>query len=143
MTKEKMTFVLEKDEDGYPADDFETVWVEQIGKITYRIDNIPFYITGVSPDDIVEGEICDQTLMFRRLINKSEISVIRLIFFNLLESNRIIDKLVGFGCRWEGSHLKQLFSVEVPKLSDYNAIIEMLENEAASDILDYEEASRR
>jgi hypothetical protein len=80
MTKKKMTFFLEKDEDGYPPDDSETVWVEKLEGNRYRIDNIPFYIRGISPEDIVTSRVVDGNLIFDELISKSTISVFRIVF---------------------------------------------------------------
>jgi len=143
MSKEKMTFLLAKDDDGYPPDDSETLWVEKVGECRYRIDNVPFYVEGISPDDIVEGEFLDGILMFKALLKKSSTSVIRLVFFEKDESPRVLAKLVEAKCRWEGSHLPSLFSVEVPASSDYEGIKDLLARESAKGVLDYEEASLR
>jgi hypothetical protein len=143
MNKTKMTFILKKDGDGYPPDDTETVWVEDLGKSQYRIDNIPFYIRDISPDDIVEGEFSAGRLVFRRLLIRSKLSVIRVIFFDQSKSDIVMASLVANGCRWEGSHLSNLYSVELPPSVKLEAIRSFLDLQTSYDVLDYEEASIR
>ena len=145
MTKVKMAFKLAKDEDGYPPDDFETMWVEDLGEYNYRIDNIPFYVEDLSPDDIVKGEIINNILYFSKILKKSNISVIRIVFFsnNQKDKDRLLQKLVDSGCRWEGSHLSKLYSVEIPKSANADAAKAALDIEMANGVLDYEEASIR
>jgi len=143
MNKEKMTFILEKDEDGYPPDDSETLWVENLGDNKYRIDNIPFYVRGLSPDDVVAGKINNNILMFDRYVEKSNISVFRIVFFDRSKMDIVLSTAVKMGCRWEGSHLKNLYSIEIPRSVDLNEVRNLLNAEASNDVLDYEEASIR
>jgi len=143
MTKTKMTFTLAKDEDGYPPDDFETLWVEDLGSNRYRIDNIPFYIVDISPDDIVEGIFVDGILRFNRLLGKSDISVIRIIFFEKEGHSAVLNNLVSQGCKWEGGNLRMLYSVEIPHEVSLDSIRKFLRNESSRGVLDYEEASLR
>ena len=143
MKKTKMTFVLPKDDDGYPPDDFETMWVEVLGQSLYRIDNIPFYICDVSPDDVVEGEMTDRFLGYKRTIKKSNSSVIRLVFFDRGKAPMLLARLTDYGCKWEGSHLANLFSIEVPDRALLDKVRELLKEASGLDILDYEEASIR
>jgi hypothetical protein len=143
MTKKKMFFFLEKDEDGYPPDDSETVWVEELKGNRYRIDNIPFYIRDISPEDIVTGRMVGENLVFDELLSKSMISVFRIVFFDKSKAEGVLSKLVRAGCRWEGSHLANFYSVELPASVNIQAIKESLDIEASKDVLDYEEASIR
>ena len=143
MANEKMTFILIKNEDGYPPDDTETMWVENLGNGKYRIDNIPFYIKDISPDDIIEGDCSTGRLFFKKLIKKSNISVIRVVFFNINKSDDVMDNLVKNGCRWEGSHLSNLYSVEIPDSGNLKKIKNFLDAQSSYGILDYEDASIR
>jgi Domain of unknown function (DUF4265) len=143
MNKKKMIFTLEKDDNGYPPDDYETMWVEDLGENRYRVDNIPFYICDISPNDIVEGEIIDKHLFFRRILSRSNVSVIRIVFFDKSKSDSVMAELVRAGCRWEGSHLSNLYSIELPDSVNFQTIKNMLNEQASGDILDYEESSIR
>ena len=55
----RIQFRLTLDEDGYPPASGETLWATALGDGTYRIDNIPFFATGVSLGDVVEAEMID------------------------------------------------------------------------------------
>jgi Domain of unknown function (DUF4265) len=143
MNKKKMTFTLNKDSDGYPPDEYETIWVEDLGENRYRIDNIPFYVCDISPNDVVEGDFIGDHIVFRRVIFKSKLSVIRIIFFDRSKSDSVMAELVRAGCRWEGSHLSNLYSIEVPDSVDFQTIIKLLNEQTARGIIDYEEASIR
>jgi hypothetical protein len=143
MSKTRMTFTLEKDEDGYPPDDYETIWVEDLGGSKYRVDNIPFYVRGVSPDDVVEGERHGDILEYHKTLTRSDISVLRIVFFKGERVYSVLGKLVNEGCRWEESHLSSLYSVEMPASASWNRLKTFLDNEALGGVLDYEEASLR
>lgn len=52
----KILFELEQGADGYPPDRWESVWAYAIEPGLYRVDNIPFYIKGISSDDVVSAE---------------------------------------------------------------------------------------
>ncbi|HEC84522.1 MAG: hypothetical protein DRR08_00365 [Candidatus Parabeggiatoa sp. nov. 2] len=47
-TPKKVIFYLEPDEDGYPPFNWETLWVHQINPDRFQIDNIPFFVRGIS-----------------------------------------------------------------------------------------------
>ena len=40
---EKIMFRLAKDPDGYPPDDWETLWAYEVEPGLYSIDNVPFF----------------------------------------------------------------------------------------------------
>lgn len=140
---EKMTFRLIKTEDGYPPDDLETLWVERLERQSYRIENIPFYIRDVSPGDVVRGKRSDGVLWFDGILERSDSSVIRIIIFVSSKSDDLLRKLVSFGCKWEGSHLSSLYSVEVPGTADYASVLGFLQEQVDDGALDFEEASLR
>jgi hypothetical protein len=141
--KVKITFPLERDDDGYPPEDFETLWAEDLGGGNYRMDNIPFYIQGISPDDIVTAHAQGSELFFAELLNKSDISVIQIIFLDKSWIDRVLQELLSMGSKYEGSHVSSLFSIEVPSNVSYNDIINYLEIKNSMDILEYQEASIR
>jgi len=43
----KVYFDLEKDADGYPPVNSESMWAVPMGEFRFRIDNIPFFVYGV------------------------------------------------------------------------------------------------
>lgn len=143
MNKIKMLFQLTKDEDGYPPDDTETLWVEEVGRNLYRVDNIPFYVNDLSPDDIVEGKVKNDILEYSKTVSKSKSSVIRIVFFKKEIAHGILGDLVANGCRWEGSHLSNLFSLEIPNPDNIDSVRRILSTQERDGVLDYEESSLR
>lgn len=62
----KVVFRLEQDEFGYPPTDTEIVWAYELPNGNYRVDNIPFYIRGVSSNDEISVERVDDAVFFAR-----------------------------------------------------------------------------
>jgi hypothetical protein len=74
----KIAFELQQDEDGYPPDEYETLWAVALKeKSLYRLDNIPLYVKGVSSEDVVLAEPKNGRLEFVRLVQPSTNSVYR------------------------------------------------------------------
>jgi hypothetical protein len=42
----KVFFRLQKDADGYPPFEIESLWARPVGPDRYELDNIPFFATG-------------------------------------------------------------------------------------------------
>lgn len=51
---EKLIFKLIPDEEGYPPVSTEAIWGERVGVDQYQVDNIPYYVYGVSKEDVVK-----------------------------------------------------------------------------------------
>lgn len=141
--KRKLTFKLEKDADGYPPDDYETLWVEEIGDGTFRVDNIPFYVRGISPDDLVTATESNQHLVFERLVKPSESSVIHIVFYDRSLEPAVRDFVLRAGGGVERSNLDNLIAIEVGPKCSYATIVEYLRRLLDDDKLDYDEASLR
>jgi hypothetical protein len=54
ITHARIAFELEQDEDGYPPVSAETLWATPTPEGFWRIDNIPFFVYGIAPFDIIE-----------------------------------------------------------------------------------------
>ncbi|MGR4866747.1 DUF4265 domain-containing protein [Caulobacter sp. LARHSG274] len=143
MSREKLTFPLEKDEDDYPPNDYETLWAESLGGGKYRIDNAPFFVRGVSSDDVVRAEESDDILLYKDTIHRSGNSVVRIIFLEDSIKADYIQRLKSRGFYTEQSHLPSLVVFEVPEAADYDAVIQSLEADAERGLIDYEEAAVR
>ena len=147
----KVLFQLQRDEGGYPPADVEQIWAEPLGNNLFKIDNVPFFVKGISCEDIVEatpdslGE-----LRYRSLITPSEHSTLRVIVFrDSLDTRPLADRvadlrsrLAGAGCLTELSHIAGLVAVDVTAASIENAIRLLQEGENA-DLWQYEEGALR
>jgi Domain of unknown function (DUF4265) len=76
---EKIFFPLKKDSDGYPPDDWESLWAYEVEPGLYSIDNVPFLALGISWGDVVSAEREGNELQFRKVVKPSDHSVLRVI----------------------------------------------------------------
>jgi len=83
MSKHKIIFYLEQDEDGYPGFGSETVWASDAEATgTYVTDNIPFFAKQATLGDIVMASRTEAGLVFENVITRSANSLIRVIVYN-------------------------------------------------------------
>jgi len=139
----RIMFPLEKDPDGYPPDNWESLWGEEIEPGKFRIDNIPFFVRGVSPGDLVAVEERGGDVQFREILTRSDISVVRVFVTDDREVFRLRELLKVMGCKSELSHLSRLFSVEIPGDVSLKKVLDLLSSREQEGLLDYEEASIR
>jgi hypothetical protein len=126
-----------KDEQG--AYQVESVWATKEGAY-YRINNIPFFAASVALNDLVSAEKDGNALYFDALIEASGHSVIQMIIFNEDEVMKIGKELEKLGCTWEGSHIKNLISIDIPKNISYFILKEYLDKGEAEERWSYREA---
>ena len=117
----------------------EGVWAEKEGEY-YRLKNIPFFAHNLAYDDLISVEIDDGEMFFDSLIEPSGHSTIQIVFFNMLYFEMVTEDLVRFNCSWEGSHLKEYISVDVPKTVEYLQVRKYLEQKRKENTLDFKEA---
>ena len=136
----KIGFKLVRDSDDYPPADWEHLWAIQQGS-WYEIDNIPFFVKGVSVGDVVSVHQKNGELVFDEIIKFGGHSTIRVVMFNAASGYSLRCKLENLGCATEGSHLPNLFSVDVPPEVNYSEVIDLLIEATEKEDIDYEEAS--
>lgn len=135
----KIGFELEQDEEGYPPDKWETLWAqteEQEG--LYRIDNIPFYVRGISSGDVVAAEYSDDQLYFARLVTPSSNSVFRLYVAEVTDMQSTRDAFRALNCESELSRIPKLVAIEIPGSVAIEPVSALLENGALSGRWEYE-----
>jgi hypothetical protein len=139
---EKVQFVIEQDEDGYPPVSIETVWARRTSDGYYELDNSPFYATEVSWKDVVDiEEMPDGTLQFKRVVRQSGHSTIRVVALKKGEMEPLKRKLEEFGCSWEGGDVPSLISVDIPPRVDIKRVRSLLQEGSDNGFFDYEESS--
>lgn len=147
----KVLFRLEKDADGYPPVDVEALWAESVGDNLFRIDNVPFFVKGISCDDVVEA-VADPEgeLRFKSLVKSSAHNTFRVIVFRESPDQRPLedrvaelrDRLAEIGCSTELSHAPGLVAIDADAESA-NKALEVLRAGEQSDLWEYEEAALR
>jgi len=138
----KVLFPLERDEDGYPPEDWESVWAHSIGGDHYRVDNIPFFIMGISHNDIVSAEKKDGELRFIELIEPSDRCTVRVIIYNTDHEECIRNSLKNLHCDIEGTGIEGMIAIDVEK-KRYKSVEKYLDKAFRKEVLDYQEATLR
>jgi hypothetical protein len=140
---EKVMFRLKKDADGYPPDDWESLWAYEVEPGLYSLDNVPFFARGVSWGDVVSGEQKGDELHFKEVVRPSDHSVLRVIVHDKSKVGEMHDKLKEMNCDTEQSHLPSLLTVDVPPTADLRKVLDFLSEGEADGRWTYEEASIR
>jgi len=122
----KIVFELEQDDDGYPPDRWERLWAIRVQGELYRIDNIPFYVKGISSGDVVAVNSVEGELVFSKLITPSLNSVIRFYVMELSDVSTARKEFLDLGCESELSNVQKLFALEVPEKVAFSPIISLI-----------------
>ena len=137
----KILFALEQDEDGYPPVNVESVWARKTSDNFYELDNIPFYVRGISYKDVVDVARDDEgALNFKNIVRRSGHSTVRVIVSDLKDRDDLRKKLEDFGCSWEGSNQPSLIAVDIPPEVKLASVLQFLEKGFEQERWDYEEA---
>lgn len=107
----------------------ESLWAEQLGSNLYRLRNVPFYLYGVSEQDIVKAEENDGRLVVTGIVDRGGHSTYR-IFLTEQTSEEQFSKdwvfLHELGCTYERA-TRRLVAIDVPPHVDVYAVYEALE----------------
>lgn len=139
----KILFKLEIDEDGYPPEDYESLWAEDLGNGTYMIDNVPFYVPKISWKDIVSADFENNELCFRGLSKASKHSTIRVIIYEESTTLRLRDQLEKLGCSSELSHVPNFIAVDIPPEVNFAKVRIFLDEGESNELWEYEESALR
>jgi len=122
----KIHFQLERDSDDYPPQDVEAVWAVPVGADTYRLDNVPFFVRGLSSEDIVRAQPQDGVLFFLGLVEAGGHSTVRVLICNRDETQAVRDELRAMGCSSEGTNIPGLVAVDIPPSVPYAEVRDFL-----------------
>ena len=138
----KVTFSLEPG--AWHGHATERLWAEKAGSNRYRLQNSPFYASGVSLDDIVFADMdSDGQLVFRGVSLRGGHSTYRVMLKEPAQSDGFQKQwatLEALGCRYEGVGGK-LLSIDVPPSADIYAVYALLQAGEQSGIWDFEEGN--
>lgn len=119
----------------------EIVFGRKIGLDKYVIENIPLYAPNLALGDILLVEkLGDEQLYFEDLLETSENSTIRIVFFNYdpIIVQKILKEIEGYSINWVGFVGGSYYSLNINKDLDYKKIKLFLEGN--SKIMDYQES---
>lgn len=130
-------------EDGVAA---EYLWAEPIGNHSYRIDNIPFFVYGISLDDVVRAIYIEGCLEFQNVIRHNGHSTYRVILEDTISISQesgglqsLLKRLEVIGCSRELAKAR-LIAIDVPTTTDIFVVYKILEDGEEQGIWSFEEA---
>lgn len=138
----KVLFRLEKDEDGYPPEDVESLW-GVLRRDGVELDNIPFFAKGVAVGDMVKvQEAPDGALEFEAVVRRGGHSTYRILLLKKRSEDPklTMDELINLGLSVEED--AGLLAVDVPPDVPLVAIREYLFEGIDSGRWEVEEAHR-
>ena len=77
MNNDLVKIFFELDDDAHNEVGTESLWAQAQSNNLFKIDNIPFYVYGVSSDDLVEINVRDNNLFFSKVVQRSGHSTLR------------------------------------------------------------------
>jgi hypothetical protein len=146
----KLRFDLAQDELGYPPATLESMWAIPLGHSRFQLDNIPFFVCGVSCFDTVSArQEADGLLKYDQLLESGGHSTLRVIFHDnatdprpLRERARELrNRLRELGCSSEQSHIPGLISIDIPPEVDITEARAILDAGETQQLWGYEEAN--
>lgn len=135
----KVSFPLPPD--SIPGGGTETVWAEDLGSGSYRVRNSPFYIKGISFEDIVRAKEKDDQLLFSDVAARGGHSTYRLFLRGGRSEEDFIrawEPLEQLGCSYEGA-TKRLLAIDVPPEANIYQAYKRLQDGEAAGIWDFQE----
>ena len=138
-------FELIQDSDGWPPVGAERVWASEVSPGLYKIDNIPFYVRGISRGDVVSVSERDGALFYKETIRQSGHGTVRVIIKRKDNSRAVVEEelrkaLVEKGCEVEGIS-EGFFAVDIPPTVSEPKIISYLREGEQRGDWEYEEGN--
>lgn len=144
MTKQaKIEFELEQDEDGYPPLRCERLWATLQSDGLYCIDSIPFFVMGISADDVVQAVDIEGALHFRKLVRASGNSTFRIVVSAASDLEAVRAAIDALGGRCECNLQMRLLAVEIPATQHIRPLLDYFAEARAEGVLDLEEGALR
>lgn len=125
----KVAFVMDEEAGGS-----ESMWTEVLSDGTFRIKNIPAWVSGVSFDDVIVGQRRDDKVWFDKVESRGGHSTYRLAFQDPAGPQGVqpeFDALQVLGCGFERIS-PRFVALDVPAETDVVAVYRVLEDGMAS-----------
>lgn len=143
MEHQKIVFRLEQDEDGYPPSAYERLWAVPLDNGNYQIDNIPFFVVGISSGDEVSVDSEDGELLFKKLIRASGASTFRLYSHDQSKSQKVRADIEALGAKSEYNQYIGVIAVEIPEHISIRPFLDYIVEEQEKGAIDVEEGVLR
>lgn len=140
---QRVVFELQRDEDGYPPSDYERLWATPLPNGNYVIDNIPFFVMGISSEDEVSVRRDGEELFFKELVNPSGISTFRLVPSDPSMIAKVREDVKALGGLSEYNQHAGLIAVEIPADQSIDGFLNYIVDEQEQGRLDFQESALR
>ena len=137
----KILFKLEQDEDGYPPAEWESLWAKKLGSNRFLIENIPFFVRGLSYGDVIQANIIDDEYHFSRVFEYGGQSTIRVVPFDSCDLEEFQVKLKRLGCDIEYIKDYNLVAINMPDITILKRARAFLLEEKARERIVFEESA--
>jgi hypothetical protein len=139
----RVLFKLEKEDEDYPPVDYERLWARRLDDGSFEIDNIPFFVRGISAGDVVAAQQENgEEVVFSELLSASGSSTLRIIVFDESHVADVRRRLQELGCSTE-LNVSKMLAVDVPAQVDLQAVRSWLMEQQSSGALEFEDACIR
>ena len=139
----KVHFPLEIDEDNFPPINVESLNAFQRNNGEIRLDNTPFFITGVALGDVVRCTVDSSTngVWFEKVISESGNKALSIIFLETHCKDDVYLQLKKFGCYCEYGEFDgmDMLAVCVYQSEDYSKIASYLDKLELDEWISYAE----
>lgn len=143
----QIRFRLEDDGNGWPPAESEGLWAESLGDDRFRVDNVPWFVRGISADDIVKAEPDpDGVLWFVETLERSGHQTIRVIprADGPLDGDQqlVLDAFAPLGVTGEGLNQQlRIVALDIGRDADMAAVKKLCIDGEADGRWYYEEGS--
>lgn len=129
----KVHFRMDMDEDGWPPASVESLWAEDLGDGTVRLDNMPWFVRGVASDDIIRVEVDEEGVRWAgQTVRASGNCTIRLIVLkdggSAAARQSVLQTFHSLGATGEGIERYRMVALDVPPEADLLRIRKLLEH---------------
>jgi hypothetical protein len=138
----KIRFALSA-EDQAAGVEAENLWAATLEDRRYRIDNVPFYVYGISLDDVVRAEEIDGRLVFREVVSRSGHSTYRVLVkdsagVSSAGFTRLWLALEELGCGREIAS-RRWIAIDVPPTTNVFSVYRILESGEEQGVWSFDE----
>lgn len=118
----KLSFLLTEEQAGPFPVSIESLWCDVDGAY-YRVKNVPFFIDGLSFDDVISvSELPDGVVQVKEIVEPSFNSTIWIYLLDNTHGEPVVEALQLLGCGVEGGVIDGYFSVNVPAALDFHDV---------------------
>ena len=137
---EKVIFRLTVDDEGYPPVAYESVWAFGLTDSSYLIDDVPYYVYGVSKGDTVRANRVEGELFVSSVIARGGHSTLRVFADDTRIQASMVQELMQRGAKCSVTTGLSLFSVDIAPDVDFEIIDHFLVSRCDGEHIAYEDA---